>query len=227
MTAQGQEAARIWKNDDFARSWAAGDTLVDLLAFPRKLAAALVAHDRPDTSMVVDIASGPGAFLQVLLEQFPAARGVWSDASESMHEQAREALAGFTDRITFTVGDMTDLTGAGIPHGVDVIATSRAAHHLDREGLADFYQQAAQRLAPGGWLINLDHIGPADIWDKRYRAVRPAFNKPGRAEQKHHHNYPLTSINDHMSCLIRAGLTDVDIAWRAMYTCLFMARRDG
>lgn len=227
MTVQGQEAARIWQNDDFARAWAAGDTLGDMLAFPRKLAAALVAHDRPDSALVVDIASGPGAFLQVLLDAFPNARGVWSDASESMLAQAREALAGSVDRITFTVGDMTDLAAAGIPDRADVITTSRAAHHLDREGLADFYRQAAARLAPGGWLINLDHIGPADIWDKRYRAVRPAFNKPGRKEQKHHHNYPLTSIDDHMAGLASAGFTDVDIAWRAMYTCLFMARRDG
>lgn len=227
MTAQGQEAARVWQDDDFARAWTAGDTLVDILAFPRQLAAAIVAHERPETTLVVDIASGPGAFLEVLLDAFPNARGIWSDASESMQALGRETLGRFGDRVSFTIGDMTDLEVAGIPEGADVIVTSRAAHHLDRNGLADFYRQAAAHLAPGGWLVNLDHTGPEDVWDRRYRAVRPIFNKPGRTEQKHHHNYPLTSVDDHMSGFASAGLTDVDIAWRAMYTCMFMARRDG
>jgi trans-aconitate methyltransferase len=54
---------------------------------------------------VVDVASGAGAFLSVLLDAFPEARGVWTDASPAMLDRARVALdhldgyraAGLTD----------------------------------------------------------------------------------------------------------------------------------
>jgi SAM-dependent methyltransferase len=224
-TEQGRRVAAVWQDPAFADAWTGSDTFGDLLAFPRRLAAALVALDRPGTRLVVDVGSGPGAFLAVFLDEFPAARGVWSDASEAMLAQARERLAA--GRVDFRLADMTDLAGGGIPRDADVIVTSRAAHHLDRDGLAAFYTEAAAHLSPGGWLINLDHTGPADVWDRRFRAVRPRFAAPRREEPKHHHDYPLTSIEDHLGGYEAAGITDVEIAWKAFYTCLFMGRKDG
>lgn len=227
MTELGQQVAEIWRDPQYARAWMHGDTLADMLVFPRSLAAALVAQDRPEVRTVVDIGSGPGAFLATFLDTFPQAQGVWSDASEPMLEAARENLGRFGDRVSFVLADMTDLARAGLPETADVMLTSRAAHHLDQPALQTFYTAAAGRLLPGGWLVNLDHIGPEDRWDKRFRALRPAFNKGGTTETKHHHNYPLTSIEDHLDALTAAGITDREIAWRAFYTCLFMGRKDS
>lgn len=224
---QGARSAAIWRDTDFARDWAEGDSYRDLLSFPRHMAAVLIAADHPEPGIVVDIGSGPGDFLAVMLEQFPQARGVWTDVSEAMFDMARERLAPFGDRVDFHLADMTDLAGAGLPEQADIITTSRAAHHLDREGLFDFYGQVAGRLAPGGWLVNLDHIGPAgpgDTWDKRLRAARKQFGVTSSGT-KHHHNYPLTSVDDHLQALAGAGFTDVEVPWRAFFTCLFMARK--
>ena len=229
MTQQGQAAAAIWQEADFAQSWAQGDTFRDMLEFPRRMAAAIVAADNPEPACIVDVGSGPGAFLAVFLEQFPSARGVWTDASKAMLDLARERLAPFGDRVDYHIADMTDLAAAAVPSGVDVITTSRAAHHLDRAGLAGFYAQAAAKLAPGGWLVNLDHIGPAgpgEVWDKRLRAARKQFGV-AQSGTKHHHNYPLTSVQDHLDAFGAAGITDVEIPWRAFYTCLFLGRKAG
>ncbi|HYZ53000.1 MAG TPA: class I SAM-dependent methyltransferase [Streptosporangiaceae bacterium] len=223
MTQQGQAAAAIWREADFARSWAQGDAFRDMLEFPRRIAAAVVAADNPEPACIVDIGSGPGAVLAVFLEQFPSARGIWTDASQAMFDLARERLAPFGDRVDYHIVDMTDLAASAVPSGVDVITTSRAAHHLDREGLFAFYSQAAAKLAPGGWLVNLDHIGPDDVWDKRLRAVRKQFAASPEGP-KHHHNYPLTSVSDHLEAYAAAGITDVEVVWRAFYTCLFMGR---
>lgn len=222
----GQQVAAIWQDPQYAQAWMQADSLADILVFPRTIAAAMVAQERPEVGSVVDIGSGPGAFLAVFLDTFPAATGTWSDASEAMMAAARENLARFGDRVSFVLADMTDLAASGLPERADVVLTSRAAHHLDRPALMHFYAEAAQRLAPGGWLVNLDHTGPVDVWDKRYRALRPAFNKGGTSEPKHHHNYPLTSISDHLDAMSAAGLSDHDIAWRAFYTCLFMGRKE-
>ena len=229
MTEQGALAAAVWRDTDFARAWADGDSYRDLLSFPRHMAAVIIAADQPEPGTIVDIGSGPGDFLAVMLEQFPQARGVWTDVSEAMFDMARERLARFGDRVDFHLVDMTDLAGGGVPGSADVITTSRAAHHLDRDGLADFYAQAAGRLAPGGWLVNLDHIGPAgpgDTWDQRLRAARKQFGV-AQSGTKHHHNYPLTSVQDHLDAFAMAGITDLEIPWRAFYTCLFLGRKAG
>ena len=235
MTAQGERAAAIWRDTGFARGWAQGDSFRDLLDFPRRMAAAIVAGDNPAPAVVVDVGAGPGAVLEAFLTQFPRAKGIWTDASAAMLDLAKEKLAPFGDRVEYRIADMTDLHGAGLPAQVDVITTSRASHHLDKDGLASFYQDAARRLAPGGWLVNLDHIGPAsqagppaaagadDVWDQRLRAARKQFGVAPDGP-RHHHNYPLTSVQDHLDAFAAAGITDVEVPWRAFYTCLFMGR---
>lgn len=226
MTDQGTRSAQPWLDAQFARQWAAQDGIADQLAFPRRIAAAMVAHDRPDAKLVVDIGSGPGEFLAVMLEQLPDAQGLWTDASPAMRELAEQRLAPYAGRVEYAIVDMTDL-GAKIPSDADVITTSRAAHHLDRGGLYEFYREAARHLAAGGWLANLDHIGPSGEWDARLRAVRNQFRSSPEEGPKHHHNYPLTSVDDHFAALAAAGLGDCEVAWRAFITCLFLARRDG
>jgi ubiquinone/menaquinone biosynthesis C-methylase UbiE len=238
VTTQGAQAAEIWGDDDLARSWAAGDSIHDLLNFPRRMAAAIVAEDIPAPATIVDIGAGPGAVLEVFLERFPDAKGVWSDVSMSMLDMAKERLAPFGDRVEYVLADMTALEGTGLPDQADVITTSRAAHHFDKAGLAAFYAAAARRLKPGGWLVNLDHVGPAsqagppgvagfdEVWDQRLRSARKAFDVASNGP-KHHHNYPLTSVQDHLDAFGAAGITDVEVTWRAFITCLFTGRKAG
>jgi SAM-dependent methyltransferase len=225
MTEQGQLAAEIWRERDFARSWAQGDGLRDMLDYPRRIAAAIVGQDNASPACVVDIASGPGDFLAVFLSAFPSARGIWTDASEAMLELATERLAPFGDRVTFQVANMTELAGAGIPAGVDVITTSRASHHLDRPALQDFYTQAAGYLAPGGWLVDLDHTGPGEAWDARLRSARQQLHPTRPGGRTHQHAHPLTSVQDHLDGYAAAGIGDAEVVWRAFVTCLFMGRR--
>jgi hypothetical protein len=67
VTAQGEQAAAIWRDTDFARDWAQGDSFRDLLDFPRRMAAAIVAGDNPAPVTVVDVGAGPGAVLEIFL----------------------------------------------------------------------------------------------------------------------------------------------------------------
>lgn len=225
MSTQGQAAAEIWKDKEFATAWAEGDVVADLLALPRRIAAAVVGVDRPATKRIVDVGSGPGAFLSVFLERFPESRGIWTDASEAMREKAEKALSQYADRVEYRIVDMTEIGTGVLPNDVDVLLTSRAVHHLDKVGLQAFYAAAAGLLAPGGWLVNLDHTGPGQVWDARLRAARNTII-PRRAKGGgHHHDGPLTSVNDHYEALDSAGFTDYATPWRGFFTVLFMARK--
>jgi SAM-dependent methyltransferase len=224
MTERSQETVATWQDDDFARAWAARDSMRDMLSFPRQIAAVVVAEDNPGVDLIVDIGSGPGDFLAFFLTEFPAARGLWTDVSLAMRELAVERLGEFAGRVEFQAADMTDLRA--IPDGAGLISSSRATHHLDREGLLDFYAQAAAHLAPGGWLVNLDHTGLPDAWDARLRSARKRFRSAPESGTSHHHNYPLPSAQDHLDGYAAAGITDVYVAWQAFHTSLFMGRRE-
>jgi SAM-dependent methyltransferase len=213
----------FWTDPTTALGWAENDAQRDLLALPRVIAADIVAIDRPDAAVVADIGSGPGDFLAVFLERLPAATGIWSDISEAMEALGREQLSSYADRVTYRIADMIDFSG--LPSDLDVIMTSRAVHHLDRDGLHAFYRDAAEHLAPGGWLVNLDHFGPSDAWNTRLRAARNRLLPRTNPQQPHHHNYPLTSVDDHLAALAGAGFADVETPWRAFVSGLFMARR--
>jgi SAM-dependent methyltransferase len=227
VSAQGQVAAAVWKDPDFATAWAQDDHVADMLALPRRLAAAVITLDRPQAGLIVDIGSGPGGFLSVFLDAFPAARGIWTDASEPMREMAETALAGYGGRVDYQLLDMTEIGSGTLPGQVDVLVTSRAVHHLDPAGIEAFYTAAGQLLAPGGWLVNLDHTGPGEVWDKRLRAARKTIVPPRAKGSGHHHDGPLASVQDHLDALAAAGFSDLDTPWRAFFTVLFMARKPG
>lgn len=216
-----------WRDPQFARQWVGQDVLQNLLDLPRAIATEIVAADRPDSSLVIDIGSGPGAFLERFLVALPDARGVWSDVSSVMADLAREQLAPYAPRVNFHLVEMTDLRG--LPFGADVIMTSRASHHLSVEQLRHFYAAAHDRLAPGGWLVNLDHTYSVSAdWEKRLRAARTALMPPSPGQQGHHHTTTPPTATEHLDALKATGFTDLDMPWRAFPTCLFMARRsDG
>lgn len=215
----------FWTERSTALEWAEKDAQRDLLELPRRIAAEIVAIDRPATATVADVGSGPGDFLALFLQRFPEARGIWSDISPAMEELAHRQLDPLGPRTEYRIADMTEF--AGLPDGLDVIMTSRAVHHLDRDGLRTFYRDAAEHLAPGGWLVNLDHFGPDDAWNTRLREARKRLVPRTTEQRPHHHNYPLTSVADHSEALAAAGFSDVETPWRGFVTALFMARRDG
>ena len=214
-----------WMDEKLAARWTAADSLKELLILPRRISATVIAADRPGTALVVDVGSGPGDYLSTMLDTFPAARGVWTDVSPAMAEIARPALAGYRDRVEFRLVDLEDLSP--LPEQADVITTSRASHHFDADTLARFYASAAGHLAPGGWLVNLDHVLSPGAWDRRLRDARAAMIPPKQDGTGHSHDKPLPMVEEHLAALAAAGFEDVAMPWRSFYTVLFMARKSG
>lgn len=214
-----------WRDAAAARAWIEADAMGDVLALPRAISVALVATEGPTPELIIDVGAGPGAYLEAFLREYPGLRGVWVDISPTMREEAGRRLADFDGRLSFVTADMTALDRADLPDEAEVVTSSRASHHLDRAGLEAFYAAAAARLRPGGWLFNLDHTHPGDAWDRRYRAIRSRLIGRNAAESGHPHHHPLPSLEDHRAAMAAAGLTDVEIGWKAFYTVLLIGRR--
>jgi SAM-dependent methyltransferase len=213
-----------WTDEQYVGSWAAADGLAGLLDLPWRMASMLVGLDR-DPGLIIDVGSGPGTFLKELLTLHPTARGMWVDASPAMEARARTNLAPFADRVSYVVADMNDLTALALDGRADVITNSRVAHHLSNAELGAFYVACHDLLNPGGWAVTLDHVRPEPRWDARLHAVLPAFAGPNAGKPTHPHVHPYPTVADHLSAMARAGFDDVDMPWRAFYTCLMMGRR--
>jgi cyclopropane fatty-acyl-phospholipid synthase-like methyltransferase len=224
-TTPGEQIAASWRDEAFVHEWTSNDSLETILALPRTLAATVVSTESPDAHRILDIGSGPGAFLAAFLEAFPDAVGIWADASDAMMHTARERLAKFGERVTYVIADMTDLGASAIPQEVDVVVTSRASHHLDPDRLTHFYRDVRGYLSAGGWMVNLDHVGLGEPWQDRMRSARKKMigARPD-GQLTHYHSGPTPTISEHISSYKDAGFQDVDTPWRAFGTCLFMGQ---
>lgn len=225
MTFSDEPAAPagVWSEAGFVARWIAGDSMAGILEIPRRISAALVADSGLEVRRVVDIGSGPGTYLRVLLEEFPTAEGVWVDASEAMLAEARDGLADLEPRVRFVVADLRE-TGS-LPLAADVVVSSRAVHHFRPETIQAFYRDVAASLTPGGFLCNLDHFDTPSDWKSRYRRIKPRFvpNRVGN-EASHGHDAPPQLVDDHLRWLSQSGFDAPDVPWQLFWTALIVAR---
>jgi ubiquinone/menaquinone biosynthesis C-methylase UbiE len=219
------EQLESWHSREYVAQWAGEDVVADLLELPRRISAALVADAGIPVTHVVDLGAGPGAYLELFLRAFPEARGTWVDVSEAMEELGREQLAPLGDRVTYVVGDVERLAGLPI-EPAEAVISSRALHHFSPESLERVYRAAFDIVTPGGFVVNLDHVGAPGDWEQVYRRVRPQFTGDRKRGLKpHRHDYPLSPADRHAEWIEAAGFGPADVPWRTFYTALVVARK--
>lgn len=214
-----------WESEEFVAHWIEQDVLADMLTLPRQISASLIADAGVPVSHVIDLGSGPGAYLETLLRSFPRARGTWIDTSPKMEEEARERLADLGDRVTYHVGDIEQLEALAL-EPAEVVVTSRVVHHLAPESIQSLYRVIHELVEPDGWFFNLDHYGSPTGWEERYRRIRLQFTGPRKKDlPKHRHDFPFSPIPDHLGWLEQAGFEAPDVPWRTFYTALVAGRK--
>ncbi len=97
-----------------------------------------------DPRSVVDLGCGPGQLTATLADRWPAARVLGVDSSAEMIEQA---AAHTTDRVGFTLGDLTAWAPA---EPVDVVVSNATLQWVD--GHDALLPALAGMVRPGGWL---------------------------------------------------------------------------
>jgi SAM-dependent methyltransferase len=216
-----------WESPEYAAQWAGEDVIAGMLDLPRRISVALVADSGVDVTQVVDVGSGPGTYLQLFLRAFPNARGTWIDVSGAMLELAQEQLGEFGDRVTPIVGDAEKLVELAVDPA-QVVVSSRALHHFSPESLQKVYRAAFDIVTPGGFVINLDHVGAPGDWEQAYRRIREQFTgKRKKGLKPHRHDYPLRRAEEHGGWMEAAGFGPADTPWRTFYTALIMARKSA
>lgn len=214
-----------WQSADYAAEWAGEDVIADMLELPRHISVAIVADAGIEVEHVVDLGSGPGAYLVPFLRAFPSARATWLDVSDAMREIAETELAAFADRITYIVGDAERLAEVDV-EPAQVVVSSRALHHFSPESLQNVYRAAFDIVTPGGFVMNLDHVGAPYDWEQVHRRIRSQFTGDRkRTLRPHRHDYALARADEHGAWMEAAGFEPADTPWRMFYTALIAARK--
>jgi hypothetical protein len=204
----------------------------DRLGPPRRIAAAVVAQDNPAPKYVVDVGSFTGEFLEAFMEQFPNARGQWTEPVEKNHANAIRRLGRFGNRINFVIGcPDRDISLGCVPKGVDILITSWLSIHQNLDGIRKFYREAAAMVPSGGWVVNLDHVGyGGNAWEKRLdgarlKAAGNALTAIKEGPSPHHPEWKTPTLEDQLAAFKAAGLDDVQVVWTRFNTVLMMARK--
>ncbi len=112
----------------------------------------------PAEFVALDLACGPGAISQRLLERFPQARCVAVDLDPVLLAIGQGVLGDMNGRLRWVEADlMTDAWVQQVGEvQVDAVLTTTALHWLPSDRLLQVYRQLGQLVRPGGVVLNGD-----------------------------------------------------------------------
>jgi tRNA (cmo5U34)-methyltransferase len=119
-----------------------------------------------DAKRILDLGSGDGRLMSLLLLHCPSATGVAQDFSPAMLERLQER---------FRSGNRVQVLEHDLDHPLpdlgkfDVVASSFAIHHLTHERKRQLYEEIWDHLLPRGVFCNLEHVAsPSERIHKRF-----------------------------------------------------------
>jgi tRNA (cmo5U34)-methyltransferase len=160
----------------------------------------------PRVRRVLDLGSGDGRLLDLVLRARPEATGIAADFSPLMLQRLDERF-GSSPRVEILEHNLDDpLPSLGM---FDAIVSSFAIHHVAHERKRRLYEEVWAALNPGGAFCNLEHVAsPSEIAHERFLAsmgTTPAEEDPSNK---------LLDMHIQLQWLREIGFSDVDCYWK-------------
>jgi SAM-dependent methyltransferase len=166
---------------------------------------------------VLDLGTGDGLLLALVLDAFPGATGVGLDFQPEMLRRA-EARFGGDARVQLVRHDLDEaLPELGT---FDLVVSSFAIHHVVDERKRALSAEVFTCLDPGGMFANLEHVAsPTDSLHDAFLAAigkRPDDDDPSNK---------LVEVEPQLAWLREIGFVDVDCFWKWRELALLAGRR--
>jgi tRNA (cmo5U34)-methyltransferase len=230
--------AAIWKTDQGIALWksVAGDQ-ERRRAEQRRLMAELLPFADDEPFLFVDLGAGMGAAARTVLDRYPAAQAILADFSPQMMEEGSQVLAPYEGRYRYVEFDLgCGDWPAGIPDSVSAVISSLCVHHLPDDRKQQLFGEIFARLAPGGWYLNFDPVGPEDpvveaAWlranDRRDPAAAQKRANRTPQQQAHYENHIryIIPLAPQIEFLRAAGFEGVDVYWKELDYVIYGGRR--
>ncbi len=155
---------------------------------------------------VLDLGTGDGSTLALVLSAHPDAAGVGLDFGEEMLRQARRRFDGDA-RVSIGRHDLSEPLPTG--EAFDLMVSSFAIHHLDPSRQHALYQEVFDRLRPGGRFINAEHVAsPTQQLHEEFLAAL------GRQPYDDDPSNQLVGTEQHLRWLNSCGFVNVECFWK-------------
>lgn len=138
-----------------------------------------------EDALIVDLGCGPGSLAARIHERLPRAAVVGVDMDPLLLGLARAAHGDWLTLHHLDLREPGWLDRLGLDRAPDAVVSSTALHWMDREPLQSVLSEASSALAPGGVVIDADHIRDADLPDLEDEIGRRAVARGGRDGEAH------------------------------------------
>ncbi len=154
---------------------------------------------------VLDLGSGDGRLINLVLRSRPQARGVALDFSPLMLERLRGRFDASTVEVVEHNLD-APLPALGT---FDAVVSSFAIHHLEHERKRELYEEVWAALEAGGVFCNLEHVTSASpaSHERFLRAMSISTDDEDPSNK-------LLDMHTQLEWLREIGFTEVDCYWK-------------
>lgn len=130
----------------------------------------IIRKAQPNLDNFLDLGCGDGILGRSILSQYPDARGVFLDISETMIKVAQDSVDQSSGKISFILQDFSlkdwiQTLKNDAPF--NVIVSGFSIHHQPDERKKELYQEIFDLLKPGGIFLNLEHISSTSPWGEQ------------------------------------------------------------
>jgi tRNA (cmo5U34)-methyltransferase len=204
VDAKGRESVNLWRNADHAINY-----LEKRPSIPRRADAYSVLFEilPPAVERVLDLGTGDGNVLEMVLDARPGATGVGLDFQDEMLTRARARFAGREDA-EFRRHDMDEPLTADLGQ-FDVVVSSFAIHHLEPERQMALYGEVFDRLVPGGVFANVEHVASTTV--RRHEEFLYAIDSSPEQDDP---SNKLVPVATHLDGLDAVGFADAECLWK-------------
>ena len=197
-------STNLWVHDDHARRY-----LGERATIPHRADAIAVLHELlpAHVERVLDLGTGDGDTLAVVLEDRPNASGVGVDFGDEMLRRAQQRFAD-DERVEIRRHDLEQ----SLPRefgAFDVVVSSFAIHHLAPGRQRALYGEIYDRLRPGGRFINAEHV--ASPTPELHAEFLAALD---RTPDQDDPSNQLVPVADHLEWLATWGFANCDCIWK-------------
>jgi len=161
---------------------------------------------------VLDLGTGDGNTLALVLAVRPEATGVGLDFNPEMLARAEERFAD-DPRVDLAAHDLDDPLPAG---EYDLVVSSFAIHHVVDARKRALYAEVYDRLVPGGAFFNLEHV--ASPTPELHVEFLHAIGKTPETDDP---SNKLTPVETQVQWLREIGFVDADCFWKWRELALF------
>ena len=180
--------------------------------------AALLDEIPADIRRVLDLGSGDGRLLELVLVARPHATGVALDFSPLMIDQLHTRFGPMSRAEIIHHNLAFPLPRLGM---FDAVVSSFAIHHLAHDRKRQLYQEIWDLLEQGGVFCNLEHVASVSPYaHQRFlqaMGITPAEEDPSNR---------LLSVDTQLEWLRDIGFEDVDCYWKWRELALLVGRKE-